>query len=55
MTAWCIVAYRVSGRMEIFGPYELRGIAATYAVMLASSATYAAAYVHSMTEPPKGT
>lgn len=33
--AWCVVVYRFERpQMEIHGPYELRAIAATAAVML---------------------
>mgnify|MGYP001588596458 CR=1 FL=1 len=37
---WCVVAYRVSFGIDVYGPYELRAEAATQAVMLAARSEY---------------
>lgn len=42
---WCIVAYRTLGGMDVFGPYEIRAVAATKAVVLAARDGYQDAYV----------
>lgn len=57
MSAWCVVAYRYTGGAEFYGPYELRGTAATDAAVVEASDDFEAAYVISMTPPsdlPKG-
>lgn len=51
MTAWCIIAYRYIGGMRIFGPYELRAIAATAAAMVESTDEFEAAYVIALAPP----
>jgi len=48
---WCVVVYRFVGGAEVHGPYELRALAATAAVMLERRDEIDAAYVIQM-EPP---
>lgn len=57
MKRWCVIAYRYVGGMEIFGPYSVRGVAATDAAVLVALDEFEAAYVIDLTDPaymPRG-
>lgn len=51
ISAYCVVAYRQTGGIEIYGPYEMHARAATVAVMVASLDAFEAAYAIPLNPP----